>query len=298
MRQTIPVLSLADFVNGNASARQRFVAGIGSALSEIGFFALENHGIPSETIRDAYAVAEEFFFLPEAKKVPYDQGKGGQRGYTSFGKEHAKNSDAPDLKEFWHVGREFPAGKLPAGVPGNIWPTEIPGFRAKMLALYDKLDECTMHLLDAISLYIDKPEHFLRDAATDGNNVLRIIHYPPVPADRNPKSIRAAAHEDINLITLLCESTASGLEILKKDGTWLPIHSVKGQIIVDAGDMLQLWTNGLVKSTTHRVVNPGNSRERRYSMPFFVHPRNEVKLADGVTAGEYLERRLREIGLY
>ena len=302
MLQTIPVLKLNDFVGAGSESRAQFARGIGAALTEIGFFALEEHGVPADCMAAAYQAAEKFFLLPEQTKKNYITGRGGQRGYTSFGKEHAKDATAPDLKEFWHVGRDC-----------ALSPSEVPEFLPAMRRLYQKLDECSLHLLDAISLFIGEDESFLRDAATDGNTVLRVIHYPPVAPDRNPQSIRAAPHEDINLITLLCEATGAGLELLKKDGTWLPIHSLKGQIIVDAGDMLQQWTNGWIKSTTHRVVNPANDRERRFSMPFFVHPRSEVDISarphsiaqtggrknfPDISSGEYLEKRLREIGLY
>lgn len=313
MKQTIPVLSLKDFLEGSAAERAAFVRVIGEALSQIGFFALEDHGIDRAAIANAYARAHDFFQLPASVKQRYELANGGQRGFTSFGKEHAKNYSAPDLKEFWHIGREPESqhGTAEKILP-NVWPEEVPEFLATFQGLYRKLDECSLHLLDAISLYLGEEEKFLRNSAVGGNTVLRVIHYPPVAPEYNPASLRSAPHEDINLITLLCESTAAGLELLKKDGTWLPIHSLEGQIIVDAGDMLQRWTNGLIKSTTHRVINPNNSRERRYSMPFFVHPRSEVSLAalpkcvaqtggkklfSDTSSGEYLAERLREIGL-
>lgn len=312
-RQTIPVLSLHDFLNGSATDRSRFVENLGTALSEVGFFALEDHGVDSDLIATAYKTAEQFFSLPEAAKREYELNNGGQRGYTAFGKEHAKGNTAPDLKEFWHVGRD--KEKLLDRDNDNlvnVWPHEVPKFREVFQELYAKLDDCSLHLLDACSLYINEEPLFLRAAATGGNTVLRIIHYPPIADDAHPASIRAAAHEDINLITLLCESTAAGLELLKKDGSWMPIHSLKGQIIVDAGDMLQQMTNGLIKSTTHRVINPDSSKERRFSMPYFVHPRSDFSLAarpncvaktggkkvfPDITSGEYLSQRLREIGL-
>jgi isopenicillin N synthase-like dioxygenase len=196
--------------------------------------------------------------------------------------------------------------------PENLWPAEIPEFREVMLELYRQLDVCSLRLLEACSLYIGEAPQLLPEMAREGNTILRVIHYPEVAADRNPESIRAGAHEDINFITLLCEATAGGLELLQRDGSWLPIHALKGQIIVDTGDMLQNLTNGLLKSTTHRVANPGNSRERRFSMPYFVHPRSHVSLEPlprcveptgdepqfpKISAGEYLEQRLREIGL-
>jgi isopenicillin N synthase-like dioxygenase len=312
MNQTIPLVNLDDFL-GSPSQKAKFVSSMGDALKDIGFFALENHGVDYRLIEKAYQISANFFDLPEEKKKAYeDLALKGQRGFTSFGREHAKDQKAPDLKEFWHVGRELASNhKLFDTYPKNIWPTEIPEFREVMIELYRQLDVCSMRLLEACSIYIGEEPQLLPQMAKDGNTILRVINYPEVPANRDPQSIRAGAHEDINFITLLCEATAGGLELLKRDGSWQPIHALKGQIIVDTGDMLQNLTNGLLKSTTHRVVNPGNSRERRFSMPFFVHPRSEIDLSPlprsvakiddkrfpNITAGEYLEQRLREIGL-
>lgn len=312
--QTIPVLDLNDFTRGSSSSRANFVKTLGAALEDVGFFALENHGVPSTLIQEAYGNASDFFLLPEPTKLQYENlALKGQRGYTSFGREHAKDAKAADLKEFWHVGRDFPSDHpLRAAYPANIWPSAPANFKSCLQNLYNALDVCADHLLRASALALGEAENRFSEIAENGNSILRIIHYPPVPNDRDPQSIRAAAHEDINLITLLCESTAAGLELLDRQGKWIPIHSLKGQIIVDAGDMLQNITNGVYKSTTHRVVNPDNSRERRFSMPYFVHPRseaplnplpscirklnNEKKYPD-ITAGEYLTKRLREIGL-
>jgi len=310
MRQTIPVLDLDQF---QSSKHSEFVEGLGNALRDIGFFALQNHGVDYRLIQKAYQISEHFFDLPEATKRTYeDLAIKGQRGFTSFGREHAKDQKAPDLKEFWHVGRELALGHSLRNVyPQNVWPSEIPEFKEVMLELYRQLDVCSMKLLAACSEYIGEDTDILPSMARDGNTILRVINYPEVSPDRDPASIRAGAHEDINFITLLCEATAGGLELLQRDGTWLPIHALKGQIIVDTGDMLQNLTNGLLKSTTHRVVNPDNSRERRFSMPYFVHPRSEVDLSplprckertgetkySPITAGAYLEQRLKEIGL-
>ena len=312
--QNIPVVSLRDFVDGSAATRANFVQTVGDALQDIGFFALADHGVDRTLIRAAYGEAERFFELPLAQKLAYeDMALRGQRGYTSYGREHARDSGAPDLKEFWHVGREHDDDPRSAGLPyRNLWPAELPEFKAQLWALYRQLDACADQLLAACSTYVGEPEGRMPAATAYGDTILRVIHYPPVPADRHPQSVRAAAHEDINLITLLCEATSSGLELLQRDGRWRPIHAIEGQIIVDSGDMLQQWTNGLFKSTTHRVVNPDNSRERRFSMPFFVHPRPEVDLTPlprcvartggevrfpSLTAGQYLARRLKEIGL-
>jgi isopenicillin N synthase-like dioxygenase len=319
MDQTIPVLDMSDFRAGYphggwTAAEKGFAEAVGSALADLGFFAVTNHGVDPSLIRRSYAAATAFFELPEPVKRRYeDLGLKGQRGFTSFGREHAKDHPAPDLKEFWHVGRDLPSGhRFASEYPQNIWPEEVPDFRPALSELYRQLDGCAAVLLESAALYLGEPRSLISDMTREGNTVLRISHYPPIPPDASPASLRAAPHEDINLITLLCEATASGLEIQARDGRWLPVQALPGQIIVDAGDMLQNLTNGLLKSTTHRVTNPDNTRERRLSMPFFVHPRSEVSLAPlagcvartggvkqypDITAGAYLEQRLREIGL-
>jgi isopenicillin N synthase-like dioxygenase len=308
--QTIPVVDLLDWTSGDAERRARFADAVGRSLMDTGFFALVHHGVDASLIARAYATAESFFGLPDETKRSYDlPSLRGQRGFTSFGREHARDSKAGDLKEFWHVGRESDRGP---DMPENLWPSEVETFRPVMLQLYAQLETCAFSLLEACAVFLGEPEGLFRDMARGGDSILRVIHYPPIEADRDPAAIRAGAHEDINLITLLCESTDAGLELLERDGTWRPIHALDGQIIVDTGDMMQQLTNGLLRSTTHRVVNPDNARTRRFSMPFFVHPRGEVDLTPlpsciertggerlfrSMTAGEYLLERLREIGL-
>ncbi|MGG6296513.1 isopenicillin N synthase family dioxygenase [Leptolyngbya sp. AN02str] len=307
--QTIPVLDLQDFFSLSKTRQDTFVLELGNALRDIGFFALTNHSVDSSVIQAAYTVATQFFELPDAVKLRYEGTKTrGQRGYTCFGKEHAKDHPVPDLKEFWHLGRAGAAERDRR----NLYPAEIPEFQPVMDELFQQLEACSAVLLEACALYLDLPRTFLSDMIRDGNTLLRIIHYPPIPADAPAASIRAAAHEDINFITLLCEATAPGLELKQRDGSWLPIQALPGQIIVDTGDMLQNLTNGLLRSTTHRVANPDNDKERRFSIPFFVHPRAEVDLTPlagcvdktggearypSWTAGEYLTQRLKEIGL-
>lgn len=312
---SIPVVSLQNYTNGTAHDKSRFVETVGSALTDLGFFSVEDHGVDARLIERCYAMAQEFFLLPTEKKLRYENlDIQGQRGYTSFGREHAKGSNAGDLKEFWHVGRSFSAGhKLASAYPENIWPSELPEFKTSFYELYRQLEQCAMTLLEACALYVGESKERFTSIAENGNSILRIIHYPPIADDRNPASIRAGAHEDINLITLLCEATTGGLELLQRDGTWRAISALKGQIVVDTGDMIQNLTNGVLRSTTHRVVNPDNSRERRFSMPFFVHPRAEASLKPlagcvqrtgahsqyrDITAGDYLMERLREIGLH
>lgn len=312
LTQTIPVLDLRDFHAGGAP-RQKFAAQVGQALENLGFFAVVNHGVDPALIQRAYQVAMEFFALPEATKRQYElPGLNGQRGFTAFGREHAKDSPHPDLKEFWHVGQEWAADHPQRSrYPANIAVGEVPEFQPVLAQLYGQLEQCAATLLEACTVYLGEPDPPLSEWIRDGDTILRVIHYPPIPPAAAPASLRSAPHEDINLITLLCEATDDGLELLQRDGSWLPIRALPGQIIVDSGDMLQHLTNGLMKSTTHRVVNPPNDRDRRFSMPFFVHPRQEMNLQPlpgcvarsgqpplpPITAGEYLMQRLREIGL-
>lgn len=315
MTQRIPQLDLAHYTRGTAQERDRFIKAWGDGLVEFGFVCLMNHGVDDALIRRTYADAEALFKLPKDAKQRYEiVGGGGQRGYTGFGKEHAKNRAVGDLKEFWHVGRDLPAGHARRATYGdNVWPTELPTFRANALALFDALDAAAAVMLRALAEYFRMPPSTFADMAKDGNSILRIIHYPPLHDRFMPGAVRAAEHEDINLITLLCESTSSGLEVLTRQGQWLPIDALQGQIVVDSGDMLSRCTNEVVPATTHRVVNPKTTEEDvvRYSMPFFVHPFPDCSLSvlpqcvsaerpkkfPDITADEFLKQRLREIGL-
>jgi len=310
--QTIPVLDLHAF-HADERDRRQFVAELGHALEDIGFFALTNHGVDAELIQSAYQVAQQFFELPEVTKRQYEKPElHGQRGFTSFGREHAKDYPVPDLKEFWHVGRDLPDDQPPVQhYSQNLKIAEVSEFHPILATLYAQLEVCAIDLLRACALYLEQPKNLFVEMIQNSDTILRIIHYPPVPNDAYPSSLRSAPHEDINLITLLCEATTDGLELLQRDGTWLPVSAVPGQIIVDSGDMLQHLTNGVMKSTTHRVVNFNQGRDRRFSMPFFVHPRKEVDLSPlpacvaksgqsaypAITAGDYLMQRLQEIGL-
>lgn len=314
MNYSIPVVDLNDYISGDKERVERFVRGVGSALQEIGFFALTNHNVSPELIETSYDETKKLFALPTETKLKYQiPGLNGQRGYTAFGKEHAKGSKSPDLKEFWHVGQEVTASSSHTDVyPDNVWPEGVEKFKETTLSVYRNLEFAGLKILEACALFLGEEKDRIRDIAVEGNSILRMIHYPPIAADRDPNSIRAGAHEDINLITLLIDATSSGLELMDRKGNWIPVVTPRGCIIVDAGDMLQNLTNGFYKSTTHRVVNPDNSREARYSMPFFMHARGEVKLdplpsciaATGgkktypdITADAYLHQRLREIGL-
>lgn len=307
--QNIPVVDLGDWKTGGA-ARERFVKSVGESLADIGFFAVKNHGVPDALTQRAYEVARTFFHLPSSQKARYhDPAKKGQRGFTGFGTEHAKDSGAPDLKEFWQMGR--PETVHPQFGP-NVWPEEVPAFGETLVGLYRHLDHLGGVLLEACAAYLDEPADRFVGMTRDSDTIVRVLYYPPVAADVPAGAVRSAAHEDINLITLLSGATAEGLELLRRDGSWMPVHTGFDTIVVDSGDMLQNATNGLFKSTTHRVVNPGDSTSERFSMPCFIHARPEVDLSPlpsciahtggtarfpQITAGEYLARRLREIGL-
>lgn len=314
MTRSIPTVDYQLALSQSEHDRTAFVNAVGDALKDIGFFALVNHGIPRELIDETYRQCDAFFDLDEATKRTYLRPEiAHQRGYTAFGVEHAKDNPAPDLKEFWQAGRPYPQDDAQPSYPANIWPTShVPDFQVTTEALYSGMETLAYRLLEACSLYLDKDASWLPDMSVEGNTIMRMIHYPPLDASMPEGAVRSAAHEDINFITLLVTATADGLEVMDHDGTWIKVQGDQNAIIVDSGDMLQNLTNGLFKSTTHRVVNPKDASTRRYSMPMFVHPRNEVdltphadfvKLTGGVahypsiSAGDFLHQRLKEIGL-
>lgn len=297
--QTIPVVDFRDL----RSDRKGFIGAFGRALEELGFVALEGHGIEPVLFDDAYDAFRRFFALPETSKRAFeDPSSGRRRGYTSFGVEHAKDNPTPDLKEFFHVGRE--GGKYP-----NLWPDDA--LRRVALRLFDRLDATAEELLGALSEYLGEPAEVLQGLARRGNAVQRIIHYPVCDGFDQPGAMRAAQHEDINLMTLLPPADQSGLEILTRDDKWLPVVAVPGQIIVDTGDMMKRITADRIPATTHRVVNPRGERKPRYSMPFFVHPRVDAVLEvlpscvpetgeakyPPIAYEDFLLERLRDIGL-
>lgn len=310
----IPVVDLSDFTGEDPKLKQSFVQDLGKAYEEVGFVAVKNHGIPSQLIEDLYKYVQQFFSLPSEKKRSYEIPElAGQRGYTSFGKEHAKGSEAPDLKEFFQYGQIVPEDHLlKREYPDNVNVTDIEGFNETLFKAYRAFEKSGKSLLQAIALYLGLDEHFFDDKVEEGNSIVRAIHYPPITEE--PKSaIRAEQHEDINLITLLVGASAGGLEILTKQNEWVPVTSLEDQIVVNVGDMLQRLTNNKLKSTTHRVVNPPRElwHTSRFSIPFFLHPKSAMDLSalkecvdekhpknfDDITAGEYLDERLREIGL-
>ncbi len=307
----IPTLDIARL----DSDRDAFVAELGAVYREWGFAGIRNHGIPQPLVDQAYAAFKAFFALPAAIKMQYHlPGTGGARGYTPFGVETAKDSQHYDLKEFWHIGREIPRDSHHAQyMPANLWPTEVPGMREHGYALYQALDALGARVLSALALHIGLPEHWFVDKTDSGNSILRPIHYPPITAQDIP-NVRAGAHEDINLITLLVGASAAGLEVLSRQGEWVPFTSDADTIVVNIGDMLQRLTNHVYPSTTHRVVNPRGPRARqpRYSVPFFLHPNPDFlidvlpstvgpdtpsRYPEPITAQGYLEQRLREIKL-
>jgi isopenicillin N synthase-like dioxygenase len=310
----IPVVDLADFTSGDKTKKEAFVQQLGEAYEDVGFVAVKNHGVPDDLIMDLYKYVQEFFSLPSDKKRNYENPElAGQRGYTSFGKEHAKGSDAADLKEFFQYGQIVPADHpLKSEYPDNVSVAEIPGFNETFFKAYRAFEKSGKALLQAIALYLGLEENYFDNYVEEGNSIVRAIHYPPITVE--PKSaIRAEQHEDINLITLLVGASAGGLEILTKKNEWIGVTSLPEQIVVNVGDMLQRFTNNKLKSTTHRVVNPPRElwHTSRFSIPFFLHPKSSMSLAalescideshpkayEDITAGEYLDERLREIGL-
>ena len=297
-----------------ALSPERFAQDFGASFERFGFAMITGHGIDPALIDDAWAKAKAFFALPEATKRAYHlAGLGGARGYTPFGTEIAKGAKEVDLKEFWHVGRDLPAGhRLAAQQPNNVWPAEVAGFRTAYDKLFAEFDRVGGRLLSGIARYLKLDPNFFDDTVKDGNSVMRLLHYPPVEAPA--KGIRAEAHEDINTITLLLGAEEAGLEILDKDGSWLPVSPPPGAMAVNVGDMLQRLTNNRLPSTTHRVRNPdeGRASVARYSMPFFLHFRSDYLIETlencisasqpnlyptPITADDYLQERLREIGL-
>ena len=291
-----------------------FAEALGASFARYGFAVISEHGLNQARIDAALADAKAFFALPDAVKRRYQlPGLAGQRGYTPFGVETAKGADHFDLKEFWHVGRELPPGHLyRTRMPDNLWPAEVPGFRADELWLYDALEGLGENVLRAIARYLGLDDGFFGPTTRDGNSVLRLLHYPPAPfAGPN---VRAAAHEDINTITLLLGAEEAGLELLDRGGAWLPVNPPPGSVVCNIGDMLQRLTNHVLPSTTHRVVNPPPARRgvARYSTPFFLHfapdylietlpgcvtPERPNRYPTPITANDYLEERLAEIKL-
>lgn len=314
MERQIVSLNLQDFISGNEEKKQAFVQNLGAAYQDIGFVAVYNHFLDDQLAEELYAASKAFFNLPVETKLKYKvEGLAGQRGYTGWGTEHAKNSNVGDLKEFYHYGQEVPAEfKDQLGYPENVLVEEVPEFNEYGLKAYAALQKTGKYMLRAIALYLELEETYFDPYIEYGNSILRPIHYAPITEE--PKNaVRAGQHEDINLITLLMGASAEGLQILTKQNKWVGITALPDHLIVNVGDMLQRLTNNKLKSTTHRVVNPPQEKwsQPRYSIPYFLHPVSEMKLNcldscitpenpkqyDDMTAGEFLDERLREIGL-
>ncbi|PIS11671.1 MAG: isopenicillin N synthase family oxygenase [Bdellovibrio sp. CG10_big_fil_rev_8_21_14_0_10_47_8] len=307
----VPTLSLRSYQEGSETEQARFIDQLYSGFKDYGFVVLKDHDVEQRLLDKAYSLLEEFYSLPLDSKMKYAGIHGGQRGYTPFGEEHAKDSPVMDLKEFWHVGREVPSThKFAQYYPSNIWPKELPEFQNVFSTLYSSLNEAGKSMLQALTFPLDVPSNYFDYMVEDGNSILRLLHYPPIPTGTDPRCLRAAPHEDINLITILPAATAAGLQLKDRDGSWLDVVGKPGELIVDAGDMLARACNDVIPSTTHQVVNtPEATSKSRYSMPFFMHPHPEAilscipscrgqgaKYAD-ISSHEFLMQRLREIGL-
>lgn len=308
----VPTLSLMSFVNGTNTDKQRFVDNLFLGLKDYGFIILEDHLVDQALVDRAYENVHQFFQLDAETKNKYicKEG-GGQRGYTAFGVEHAKNSQYPDLKEFWHVGRTELKNpeKFKKFLPDNLWPAEIAEFKDTFTKFYQGMDQTSVLIMDALGMALDVPQSYFRTMLEDGNSIIRAIHYPPMGPAAPKNCVRAAAHEDINLITVMVGATTSGLELLDRDGQWLKVETTDKQLVVDSGDMLSRITNNVIPATTHRVVNPDDATSNRYSMPFFVHPNPDTILKcipsclgegekyPAINSHEWLMIRLKEIGL-
>lgn len=315
--EEIPSLDLAEFYNGDEARKQAFVSALGNAYQNIGFVAVRNHFLDADLQAGLYDAIRKLFALPAEVKQKYElPAIAGQRGYTGKGKEHAKGRNTGDLKEFYHVGQELTAAELASeGYPANVWPEEVPELKTLAVQTYRALEKTGVYMLRAIACHLNLPEDYFDDKVRNGNSILRPIHYYPIenPDAVPPDAVRAAEHGDINLITLLMGASAEGLEVLRHDGRWIPITALPEQLVVNVGDMLERLTNGVLKSTIHRVVNPPRAlmNTPRYSIPFFLHPRSDMSLAalpqcvtatnakrwDDITAGAFLDQRLAEIGL-
>ena len=310
----IPSVDLSDFLSDDAEKKQKFVKQIGAAYEEIGFVSLKNHFLSDALVTELYKEIKCFFALDVEIKKKYEiEGLAGQRGYVSFGKEHAKGKKEGDLKEFWHFGQEpTPEANLPETYPKNIIVDELPNFNRIGMEAYRMLEKTGIYVLRALALYIGVTEHYFDHWATNGNSILRPIHYPPIL--KEPKgAVRAGAHGDINLITLLMGASSGGLQVLRKDGEWIDAIPEADELVINVGDMLERHTNNKLRSTIHRVINPPKEQwdTPRFSIPFFMHPRGDMDLScmpecidnehpkafKNITAKDFLHQRLVEIGL-
>ena len=311
---TIISLDLDDFKNGSPDQKKKFVQDLGQAYQQIGFVAVYNHELSDELTASLYQSTQEFYALPLETKMKYHiKGLAGQRGFTSWGSEHSKDSKVGDLKEFYHFGQEIPTeleGQY--DYPKNVLNEEVPLFNENSLKAFSALQETGKYMLRAIALFLNLEESYFDSYIAYGNSILRPIHYGPI-TEAPKNAVRAGQHEYINLITLLMGASAEGLEVLDKKNNWIPITALPNQLVVNVGDMLQRLTNNVLRSTTHRVVNPPKDQwgTTRFSIPFFLHPTSEMrldclgncvtkenpKMYEDISAGEFLNERLIEIGL-
>ncbi len=312
---SIPSLDLNTFIHGDSSEKKAFVEVLGRAYEEIGFAAIKNHLLSDQLVDDMYEQSKAFFAMDVTVKNKYfDPEIAGQRGYTSWGKEHAKGKNVGDLKEFWHFGQYVPNElKSDFGYPDNIMVQELPTFNVVGEEAFKALEDTGKYMLRAMALYLNLDEFYFDSEIEYGNSILRPIHYAPITETPPEGAMRAAEHEDINLITLLMGASADGLQILDKDKKWVAVTSLKDHLVVNVGDMLQRLTNNKFVSTTHRVVNPPKElwHQPRFSIPFFLHPKSTTRLDciascvtsdkpkqfEDISAGQYLTERLLEIGL-
>ncbi|WP_222984234.1 isopenicillin N synthase family dioxygenase [Flagellimonas meishanensis] len=313
-KSAIPSVDLKDFISGDPERKEKFVKEIGAAFEDIGFVALSGHFLSDELVEQLYDEIKNFFQLPQHIKDNYEiEGIGGQRGYTSFGKEHAKGRKEGDLKEFWHFGQYVENDpKLDSEYPDNVEVTELPNFNVVGKETYKMLEKTAQYVLRALALHLGLEEMYFDKWIKNGNSILRPIHYPPITQE--PKNaVRAAAHGDINLITLLMGAHGKGLQVQNHKGEWVDAIAETDELMINVGDMLSRLTNNKLKSTIHQVVNPPRELwgTSRYSIPFFMHPISEMPLNcledcvdeehpkgfEDITAGEYLNERLIELGL-
>ena len=311
---SIPSVNLEDFISGDPKRKQKFVDEIGAAYENIGFVALKGHFLDDKLVDNLYEQVKQFFALPLKVKQKYEiPGIGGQRGYVSFGKESAKGKKEGDLKEFWHFGQYVEDNpELEAEYPANVMVEELPEFNKVGKETYRMLEKTAMYVLRALALHLGLEETYFDKYIHNGNSILRPIHYPPITQE--PKdAVRAAAHGDINLITLLMGAQGKGLQVQNHKGEWIDAIAEPDELMINVGDMLSRHTNNKLKSTIHQVVNPPRELwgTSRYSIPFFMHPISEMKLDvldsciddenpklyDDITAGEFLNERLIELGL-
>ena len=310
----IPSVNLADFLSSDINKKNNFVESIGRAFEEIGFVALDGHFLDSDFNEKLYKEIRSFFDLPQEIKNKYEiPGISGQRGYVSFGKESAKGSKHGDLKEFWHFGQFVENNdKLLKEYPSNVEVTENEQFNIVGKQSYRLLEKTSKYVLRALALYLKLDEFYFDKYIVNGNSILRPIHYPPI-LEKPKDAVRAAAHGDINLITLLMGAQGRGLQVKNNKGEWIDAIASKDQLMINVGDMLSRHTNNKLKSTVHRVINPSKElmKKSRYSIPFFMHPISDMKLNvlescidennpksfDDITAGEFLNQRLVELGL-